>query len=261
MEDLSNEVVAQIVRHLNPRDILSLGQVRDQERDNSEERFSDTYKVSRRLNALTSERNVWIYALTSMCQDNGLFLTSFAIEDMDLLQLQRCALGPWLWDRKLLAYYRASISDSKTEALQPVSWIPAPPTLLDDAEKTYLVPGGRFLFTVINAFSDGVNLRIHDLGHAGRLRPDPTIVSQVTLQPDSSAEVCDNWVHEIDVFILDEKTLRVAIGLTYEMEDGSSDLQCVVRMGPHTAHLLTTIGTSVSKCSTYAPTPKALPST
>jgi len=127
LTDLCLDLQIHICEFLHPLHILALRQ------------------TCKACHAATSQRIVWIGALNRTCRHNSLFLPSFPIPDMSLLELERAATAPSRWimlssskDRnpnKLLPSRTTRITNNSI------------PFTLDDLtlQNLYLVPGGRYL--------------------------------------------------------------------------------------------------------------------
>lgn len=149
----------------------------------------------RALRELLFQKSVWVAALKAMCRQNHLFLPSYPTEQMSLANIQRCALGPYIF-KKLVQENSSVVARSKDEQLlanvNPDSKAVRTIAKVDfqkphgigdgmssSASGIYLVPGGRFAVVF-----DGNSLALWDLGVAG-VRPNQQAsrVAQVTFAP------------------------------------------------------------------------------
>lgn len=120
-----------------------------------------------------------------MCRQHGLFEPSYPIKSMGVVDLQKAAFGPILFNRRMKRLQQEGSSlDSESQEI---------PTLRPKETKfpnkltstiSELVPGGRYLFTG-GSFTGSIVL--WDLGTAGpfyRVKPkqDLLAISQCTLE-------------------------------------------------------------------------------
>lgn len=129
--DTPKDLWTEIATWLDPPDIVSL------------------QKACRALNRSLYQKSVWITALRQMCRDHSLFFPSYPVDRMTLEHLQRAAMGPYRF--KTLVERNATFAGHAEDApdLNPAydvrSSTEAAP--MAKAGCSYLVPGGRFLFT------------------------------------------------------------------------------------------------------------------
>ncbi|KAF6752626.1 hypothetical protein DFP72DRAFT_447638 [Ephemerocybe angulata] len=116
-------------------------------------------QTCRSLKALVSEKSVWITILTSICQEQALFKPSYPVQDMDVAQLQRAAMGPTLFQRRLTKGAIPADKLNEAKELEPASIVeldglleaagPNSTAPSIDARRwnvhRRLIPGGRFL--------------------------------------------------------------------------------------------------------------------
>jgi len=149
LTDLCLDLQIHICEFLHPLHILALRQ------------------TCKACHAATSQRIVWIGALNRTCRHNSLFLPSFPIPDMSLLELERAATAPSRW---------IMLSSSKNR--NPNKLLPSRttritnnsiPFTLDDLalQNLYLVPGGRYLLasSSLSFSSEYYDLGVWDLGY------------------------------------------------------------------------------------------------
>ncbi|KAJ2919620.1 hypothetical protein MD484_g796, partial [Candolleomyces efflorescens] len=111
---------------IRPRDIISV------------------LKTCRTLYDVYSQKAIWDTALRIVCQRDALFEPSYPLQSMTVAQLQRAAMGPDLWNRRLRA--GSPFVDADVQA-QVTTW--------EDCKargggggkaRVYFAPGGRYLF-------------------------------------------------------------------------------------------------------------------
>ena len=103
-----------------------------------------------------------------MCIDNTLFLPSFPISDMSVLELERAAMAPRRWIR---AFHKQHSNDS--------SEMPNPRTtriIESPAFSAFIVPGGRYLVTA------GFGIFVWDLGYDSTV--DCKLIASARLEND-----------------------------------------------------------------------------
>lgn len=152
-------------------------------------------QVSRALHDIATHREVWVAHLKRICYLYRLFLPSFPIDSMDVVQLQRAALAPRRWTN-IVQRNSVSSNDSElnSDGVQPVSSITTCLREYEDwGSRLVLVPGGRYLFSIN---SRGLYVDLWDLGAAGQSPwQKPVLVASVeSLPPESSVTgytVCD----------------------------------------------------------------------
>ncbi|KAJ2913876.1 hypothetical protein MD484_g6529, partial [Candolleomyces efflorescens] len=170
---LAPELWLQIISHLSPQDLLSLGQ------------------ASQQLRGIINHRDVWAPLLRCLCSKRRLFAPSFpSVDDTgtatpeSFSELQRAVLGPSRWAQAIQKHRSLTIASTPSESPESVVLEPRTRQLLDATCDTgnwttpshqYLVPGGRFL--VVGSRN---SIEMWDLGVVGKLHPPtPRLVSSV----------------------------------------------------------------------------------
>jgi hypothetical protein len=119
-----------------------------------------------------STRDIWIPVLRSTCRKNALFIPSFPVDDMDLQEIKRAALGAYRWKHMMQEANNDSLRPTSTTSFAGMG---------EDRNpflSQFLVPGGRFLFV-----ANGGNLALWDLGPPGRPpSTSPAIIASVGLE-------------------------------------------------------------------------------
>lgn len=119
-------------------------------------------------------------ALREICRKNTLFEPSFPFHSTDLLELQRAALGPTLWHRKVS---RARTSGTKLMLQEgPLEFRIPPPTAGSTYHCVSLIPGGRYLLT---GTSQG-KIDVWDLGIPGGPRKTPGAIGSIKIEHGTS---------------------------------------------------------------------------
>ena len=127
-------------------------------------------QVSSTFRDLISDHNLWARILQRVCAVDSLFLPSYPISSMSTKELQRAALAPSLWRKRIsknviqdLDKYYESIDAS---VQRDTRTHPEPLLVKDDfyIGDAFLVPGGRF---VIAAAWRERPLYLYDLGPLG----------------------------------------------------------------------------------------------
>jgi hypothetical protein len=124
--------------------------------------YADTARIRqtcKEFHELLSDRSIWEIAVQQMCRENYLFEPSFPTELMNLYDLQRAALGPTLWNNKML---RAGRDGKAVEPLEDHLKI-RPFEHGEYYRVTSIVPGGRYLLAAAMWRFD-----LWDLGVAGQ---------------------------------------------------------------------------------------------
>ncbi|KAJ2912370.1 hypothetical protein MD484_g8052, partial [Candolleomyces efflorescens] len=123
---------------------------------------------SRAMREMISTRDVWISVLRSTSRKNALFMPSFPVDEMELQEIKRAALGAYRWKRMTAGEMNHLTPKSTTSIGEEYN-----PFI-----RQFLVPGGRFLF-VINR---GI-LVLWDLGPPGRPPlTSPLMIASVKLE-------------------------------------------------------------------------------
>jgi hypothetical protein len=124
------------------------------------------------MNEKISTRDIWIPVLRSTCRKNALFMPSFPVDDMDLQEIKRAALGGYRWKHMMEANNNSYLKPKSTTSFAGIR---------EDRNpflSQFLVPGGRFLFV-----ADGENLALWDLGPPGRPPfTSPAMIASVGLE-------------------------------------------------------------------------------
>ena len=146
------DVQIRICMFLHPSDILALRKVCRHWKFSllkSLKRYSKTCKA---LQATTTQRRVvWVAALHRVCFDNTLFLPSFPISDMSVLELEKAAMAPRRWIEFCGAFEKQHLNDDPDAILCPRSKRFIKDSLklvikVDySATEIFIVPGGRYL--------------------------------------------------------------------------------------------------------------------
>ena len=140
---------------------------------------------------------------------------------MDVPELQRCVLGPWLWDTTLRKYHEKGAEEESVHVLRPLQSIPLQPRI-NGLTRVLLVPGGRFLLRAA-PLGSGVSVTIRDLGPAGRLNILSPVIAEITLNLEHDMLATPGfdapWIEEIACKGVDNQTLRVAIVVSHDFED------------------------------------------
>ncbi|KAF8805720.1 hypothetical protein BYT27DRAFT_7103849 [Phlegmacium glaucopus] len=109
----------------------------------------------------TRQRIVWVDALHRVCHDNTLFLPSFPIPDMTVLELEHGAMAPRRWIELCAVFEKQHPNDSGAKLCSRTTRIinnPFPATAKN--REIFIVPGGRYL---ISHSSNGIF--VWDLGY------------------------------------------------------------------------------------------------
>ncbi|KIM42307.1 hypothetical protein M413DRAFT_10483 [Hebeloma cylindrosporum] len=111
----------------------------------------------------TLQRDLWMKAVTRMCEENTALPSSFPIPDMSLLELEYASLGVTRWKKLVI--------DAQNEGQGSLSAVRDISLGNDDIQSAqpYLVPGGRFLLTLTpGRFSIWDLYNIHEASGADR---------------------------------------------------------------------------------------------
>ncbi|KAJ2928519.1 hypothetical protein H1R20_g8600, partial [Candolleomyces eurysporus] len=146
--DLPNELQFHICSETTVEDLMALG------------------KTCKGLHQVVSDRRLWEVAVLSMCRHHGLFEPSYPVESMGLVDLQKAAFGPILFNRRMKKF--TANFDGKMPTLRP-----GENKFQNKLTSTIseLIPGGRYLLTG-GSFTGSIVL--WDLGTAGpfyRVKP------------------------------------------------------------------------------------------
>ncbi|KAJ2913313.1 hypothetical protein MD484_g7094, partial [Candolleomyces efflorescens] len=191
--ELPPELLNEILGHLKPKDILSV------------------CSACKALRSMLSERTVWILILRLVCQQDGVYLSSYNLDDMGAQELRLAAMGRYRWGQLLehncLGPTKEDFADRNV--LDPAY---GPTELFAVAREShggpnlFLIPGGRYLVTVNLDY-----VRLVDLGIPGRPPLEtPLEVAKVSLG------VVDEPLRDIHLLAWEhEKTgsIRVAVGI------------------------------------------------
>ncbi|KAJ2913306.1 hypothetical protein MD484_g7107, partial [Candolleomyces efflorescens] len=160
---------------------------------------------------MLSERTVLILILRLVCQQDGVYLSSYNLDDMDAQELRLAAMSRYRWgqllERNCLGPTREDLAERKVlkPASGPIELFAADRELHDGLDLC-LIPGGRYLVTV-----DLDDVRLMDLGASGRPPLEtPLEVAKVPLG------LFDEPLRDIHLLAWEhEKTgsIRVAVGI------------------------------------------------
>ncbi|KAF8805715.1 hypothetical protein BYT27DRAFT_7192079 [Phlegmacium glaucopus] len=137
------DVQITICTFLHPSDILALRQ------------------TCRAFQLPTRQRIVWVDALHRVCLDNTLFLPSFSIPDMTVLELERAAMAPRRWIELCATFQKQHPNGSGTKLCSRTTRIiDNPPAAMVDNPEIFIVPGGRYLIS-----RSSMGIFVWDLGY------------------------------------------------------------------------------------------------
>lgn len=163
-----------------------------------------------------SDRNVWATALKAMIERNCLFPPSYPIDEMDLIQLKRAALGPCMSHKlmrrsKLTSFKSLSSFESREKPLPMSGNISCPPCIpISDGPKTaFLVPGGRYLLSTHDEIPN--RLTLWDLGPSVQPLVVPTDICRANFQGERDTRPSGALDTSLDVRMMDQGRLRVAV--------------------------------------------------
>ncbi|KAF8805721.1 hypothetical protein BYT27DRAFT_7103860 [Phlegmacium glaucopus] len=109
----------------------------------------------------TRQRIVWMDALRRVCLDNTLFLPSFPIPDMTVLELEHAAMAPRRWIELCAAFQKQHPIDSGAKLCsRTIRIIDNPLAAIADDPEIFIVPGGRYLVS-----DSSTGIFIWDLGY------------------------------------------------------------------------------------------------
>ncbi|KAJ3546959.1 hypothetical protein NMY22_g1846 [Coprinellus aureogranulatus] len=163
---LSSDLVMQVLRFLDPVDILAM---------------RATCKMFRRVSA---SRTVWIAALERVCEQHGIFKPTYPLDKMTCAELESAASGP----HRFMQFISDSFQETHPKRAPSLTrqfpcWKMGTgsgfPERLHDVERLFIVPGGRFLLTA------GDSLCLWDLGYsiATPMKPFPVASLPISLEP------------------------------------------------------------------------------
>ncbi|KAF8805718.1 hypothetical protein BYT27DRAFT_7142220 [Phlegmacium glaucopus] len=95
----------------------------------------------------TRQRVVWVDALRRVCHDNTLFLPSFPIPDMTVLELEHAAMVPRRWIELCAAFQKQHPNDSGAKLCSRTTRIIDNPLAAMVDTEIFIVPGGRYLIS------------------------------------------------------------------------------------------------------------------
>ena len=78
---------------LHPSDIFALRKVCRRQKSSLLKSVKYIIKTCKALQPCTQQRVVWEAALHRVCLDNAIFLLSFPISDMSILEIEKAAMG------------------------------------------------------------------------------------------------------------------------------------------------------------------------
>ncbi|KAJ2915563.1 hypothetical protein MD484_g4843, partial [Candolleomyces efflorescens] len=156
-------------------------------------------QTCKQLHETLSDKQIWKTALRKMCSQEHLFEPSFPIEEMEVGDMQRAALGPTLWKNKVhrhaklgpnhpLPYVERSFGGDYEPGLRRE-------VIFTD---THIVPGGRYLLSSSTKF-----ITLWDLGPPlTALRQTPRVVDTLSLEGTGW------YVRRLDPPIIQTSSLR-----------------------------------------------------
>jgi hypothetical protein len=120
-------------------------------------------------------------ALTKMCLKNTVYLRSYPVADMSIPQLEYAAPNPERWSRYIRKHAEEKdfTPPSLTRSLQfgRDFWHERDvPNMPDDMKHLYLVPGGRFLITLMQCHM----IHVWDLGIVGIAEPKAGPIAEIS---------------------------------------------------------------------------------
>ena len=116
-------------------------------------------------------------ALHRVCLDNTLFLPSFPVPDMSVLELERAAMAPRRWIELCSAFQKQHSDDSGEMLHQQTTR-----AIKDVVGTLFIVPGGRYLVTA------GYSLLVWDLGYVSTV--DCKLVVSIRLGNEVQVGYC-----------------------------------------------------------------------
>jgi len=144
LDKVGIDVIAQILSFVDPKDIVML------------------QRVCKGLATASRERVVWRNALRLVSEQHGIYTATFPIRDMTTAQLQHAATSP----AKFTAFLRQELRPPKNKL--PVELIE--PKLTRELpgnccfERAFLVPGGRYILTMIYTETESYLMELWDIG-------------------------------------------------------------------------------------------------
>lgn len=217
--DLPPELWLMIMTEIKAKDILSLCSVSTSNLSfyATESRSKLYLQTCRSLHIMLSARTIWILILRCVSHEDGVYFLSYDIDNMDIEDLQRAAMGRYRWGQLLEQNWLQTTSEELSNppvvipASEPIT-LPSAMTMgqFDSGEKDstfYLIPGGRYL--VLVAFP---SLKLLDLGIPGR-RPLSTPLElakvELVVVAESAHEVrLLAWEH-------DSGSIKVLVGVEH----------------------------------------------
>ena len=160
------------------------------------------------MNSSLSNQSLWIQILRQVCNAEALFFPSYLISKMSLLDLQRAALAPFLWRRRVAKNVINDLDATYDQIVREKKVFVSPPRLCTTMVYTWdylLVPGGRYVVA-----SSGTTLSIYDLGGVGR-------PNRVSAEPIATADhkITGDWMRKqrgsLVVGQVGERTLRSVV--------------------------------------------------
>ncbi|KAL1744740.1 hypothetical protein HDZ31DRAFT_82445 [Schizophyllum fasciatum] len=133
--DLPQDLLELVIITTRPADVLALE------------------RTCKAVRAITSERRIWLDIAEVVAQQTGMFLQRFLFDNMSLSDIQRFALSPDLFTRRLKSLGQAKKPTRSTFRLQPRTqrvlpeFCPAKDPVWDRSYATHLtlVSGGRYI--------------------------------------------------------------------------------------------------------------------
>ncbi|KAF8156985.1 hypothetical protein B0H34DRAFT_480094 [Crassisporium funariophilum] len=167
-------------------------------------------RVCKSLADSTSHRSIWRAALERVCYQNDVYFPSFPVSDMSRIELEYASMAPKRW---------AGLFSASQERTLPAARSRRWTTFADGSReglivhKIYLIPGGRFLVTLIKD-----ELAIWDLGHAFKsLLPSPLVAQPIAVTKTSSTYfVCHPSPNEKDFRIVGYRAMWGDNGYAYD---------------------------------------------
>ncbi|KAF6757439.1 hypothetical protein DFP72DRAFT_234275 [Ephemerocybe angulata] len=190
-DDLPADIWFEIAILLEPRDLLTMKLV-----------CTALYKMF-------TDLDLWKYVLHAVCHRHSLFVPSFPIDDMNIGELQRAALGPHRWS-KLLERNALPLVDKKSGPLLEPLVENDYPFGITTASRQFLVPGGRFL-----VIASRESLGIWDLGTPGRpITSPPPLIARESLATLPEHSEMSLGLHGLEVVPVNDDTIRIAVALS-----------------------------------------------
>ncbi|KAF8812586.1 hypothetical protein BYT27DRAFT_7182624 [Phlegmacium glaucopus] len=132
-----------ICTFLHPSDILSLRQ------------------TCKAFQLPTRQRIVWVDALRRVCLDNTLFLPSFPIPDMTVLELEHAAMGPCRWIELCATFQKQHPNGPGAKLCSRTTRIISDPLVaVGGSPEIFIVPGKRYLIS-----DSSMGIFVWDLGY------------------------------------------------------------------------------------------------